>query len=225
MSVAEALVVKNESAALFQAIRNELWDEYRQDHDWPWIIGYSGGKDSTLVTHLVFEMLLSLPPSQRSRPVHIVSNDTLVESPLVVQHIIESIDEIDNAAKAFGLPIITKITRPPPDQSFWVNLIGRGYPSPNRSFRWCTDRMKIMPTSRYIKSQVDEAGRVVLLLGVRRSESSTRAASVGRYDNGERLNKHNDLVGCMVFRPIVELHTDNVWEFLAENDHHGVVRT
>lgn len=218
MSVAEALVVKNESAALFQAIRNELWDEYRQDHDWPWIIGYSGGKDSTLVTHLVFEMLLSLPPSQRSRPVHIVSNDTLVESPLVVQHIIESIDEIDNAAKAFGLPIITKITRPPPDQSFWVNLIGRGYPSPNRSFRWCTDRMKIMPTSRYIKSQVDEAGRVVLLLGVRRSESSTRAASVGRYDNGERLNKHNDLVGCMVFRPIVELHTDNVWEFLAEND-------
>ena len=150
-------------------------------------------------------MLLSLPPSQRSRPVHIVANDTLVESPLVVQHIIESIEEIENAANAFGLPVITKITRPAPKQTFWVNLIGRGYPSPNRSFRWCTDRMKILPTSRYIKSQVDEAGQVVLLLGVRRSESATRAASVGRYDNGERLNKHNDLSGCMVFRPIVEL--------------------
>lgn len=218
MDGAEALAVDEESAALFEAIRLELLDEYRQDHDWPWIIGYSGGKDSTLVTHLVFQMLLSLPPSQRSRPVHIVANDTLVESPLVVQHIIESIEEIENAANAFGLPIVTKITRPAPEQSFWVNLIGRGYPSPNRSFRWCTDRMKILPTSRYIKSQVDEAGQVVLLLGVRRSESSTRAASVGRYDNGKRLNKHNDLVGCMVFRPIVELDTDDVWEFLALNE-------
>jgi DNA sulfur modification protein DndC len=124
-----------------------------------------------------------------------------------------------NAANAFRLPVITKITRPAPDQSFWVNLIGRGYPSPNRSFRWCTDRMKILPTSRYIKSQVDmsRAGDPCCS-GVRRSESATRAASVGRYDNGERLNKHNDLIGCMVFRPIVELHTDDVWEFLALNE-------
>lgn len=218
MDGAEALAMEDESVALFRVIRAELLDEYRQDHDWPWIIGYSGGKDSTLVAHLVFEMLLSLPPSQRTRPVHIVANDTLVESPLVVQHIIESIEEIEGAANAFRLPIITQITRPAPDQSFWVNLIGRGYPSPNRTFRWCTDRMKILPTSRYIKSQVDEAGQVILLLGVRRSESATRAASVGRYDNGERLNKHNDLVGCMVFRPIAELHTDDVWEFLALNE-------
>ncbi|WP_216671353.1 DNA phosphorothioation system sulfurtransferase DndC [Mangrovicoccus sp. HB161399] len=212
---ADAALMDADSASVFRSIKAELLDEYRQDHTYPWIIGYSGGKDSTLVAHLVFDMLMSLPPSQRKRPVHIVANDTLVESPLVVQHIIDSVEEINNAAQAFGLPVVTKITRPAPDQSFWVNLIGRGYPSPNRSFRWCTDRMKILPTSRYIKSQVDDAGQVILLLGVRRSESATRAASVGRYDNGERLNKHNDLVGCMVFRPIVELDTDEVWEFLA----------
>lgn len=207
-----------DSAAVLRDIRAELLDEYRQPHDYPWIIGYSGGKDSTLVAHLVFEMLMALPPSERRRAVHIVANDTLVESPLVVQHIIDRIQEIENAAIVFGLPVVTKITRPAPDQSFWVNLIGRGYPSPNRSFRWCTDRMKILPTSRYIKSQADQAGQVILLLGVRRSESATRAASVGRYDNGERLNKHNDLQGCMVFRPIVELTTENVWEFLALNE-------
>jgi len=119
--------------------RRELLDEYRQPHSHPWIIGYSGGKDSTLVVHLVMEMLMALPRSERLRPIHIVANDTLVESPLVVQHIIDSIEEIGNAANAFGLPIVSKITRPAPDQSFWVNLIGRGYPSPNRSFRWCTD--------------------------------------------------------------------------------------
>jgi DNA sulfur modification protein DndC len=215
---AEACRVGDNHAKAFRHIRAELLDEYRQPHSYPWIIGYSGGKDSTLVAHLVFEMLMALPPSERLRQVHIVANDTLVESPLVVQHIIDSVTEIENAALAFGLPVVTKITRPAPDQSFWVNLIGRGYPSPNRSFRWCTDRMKILPTSRYIKSQVDTAGQVILLLGVRRKESAARAASVGRYDTGERLNKHNDLHGCMVFRPIVELETEDVWEFLALNE-------
>ena len=215
---ASAILADKSSAAGFDSIRAELLNEYRQDHTYPWIIGYSGGKDSTLVTHLAFEMLMKLPPSQRKRTVHVVSNDTLVESPLVVQHIIDSVTEIQEAADAFGLPVQTKITRPLPDQSFWVNLIGRGYPSPNRSFRWCTDRMKIQPTSKYIKSLADSAGQAILLLGVRRSESAARAASVGRYDNGERLHKHNDLQGCMVFRPIVELDTNEVWEFLALND-------
>ena len=218
MDGTESFITDHKRAVLFGDIRTEVLDEYRQSHDWPWIIGYSGGKDSTLVVHLAFEMLLSLPPSERRRPIHIVANDTLVESPLVIHHITQSMDEIKNAACAFGLPIVTKITRPAPDQSFWVNLIGRGYPSPNRSFRWCTNRMKIQPTSHYIKDKVDQAGQVILLLGVRRSESAARGASVGRYDNGERLNRHNDLVGCMVFRPIVELNTDDVWEFLALNE-------
>ena len=200
----------------FTEIREELLDEYMQEnHQVPWIVGYSGGKDSTLVAHLVFEMLMALPPSQRTREVHIIANDTLVESPLVVQHLQESLQEIGEAARMFGLPIVTAVTRPAPEQSFWVNMIGRGYPSPNRNFRWCTDRMKIMPTSRYIREQVASAGQVILLLGVRRSESAARSASVRRYDNGERLNKHNDLADCMVFRPIVELSTDDVWEYLA----------
>lgn len=216
MAGAEALLNWDGGAHLVDSVRRELLDEYQQSHSVPWIVGYSGGKDSTLVAHLVFEMLMRLPPSQRLRPVHFVGNDTLVESPLVVGHLADSLREMGDAAIAFGLPVVTKITRPAPDQSFWVNLVGRGYPSPNRSFRWCTDRMKIRPTSQYIKSQVDEAGEVILLLGVRRSESATRSGTVRRYDTGERLHRHSDLVGCMVFRPIVELSTDDVWEFLAE---------
>ncbi|WP_336510632.1 DNA phosphorothioation system sulfurtransferase DndC [Agrobacterium tumefaciens] len=208
--------ISNDDA--FALIRADMLEEYLEDHTSPWIIGYSGGKDSTLVAHLAFEMLMSLPPSMRKRQVHVVSNDTLVESPLVVRHIIDSLEEISDAASAFGLPLTTAITRPAPSQSFWVNLIGKGYPPPNRSFRWCTDRMKIQPTSQYIKSQITSSGQVILLLGVRRSESATRAASVARYDNGQRLNRHNDLAGCMVFRPIVELTTDDVWEFLSENE-------
>lgn len=196
-------------------ILEDLRDEYRQPHEHPWIIGFSGGKDSTIVAHLVFEMLLDLPRSERTRPVHLVSNDTLVESPLVMAHIMKVQSAIAAAATAWRLPIEVVTTRPDPDATFWVNIIGRGYPSPNRSFRWCTDRMKIQPTSRYIREQVAASGEVILLLGVRRDESATRAGSVARYDNGARLNRHNDLVGCMVYRPIVELSTDEVWEFLG----------
>lgn len=203
---------------MFDVIRREIADEYAQPHDKPWIVGFSGGKDSTLVAHLVVEHLLSLPRSERARCVHVVANDTLVESPLVIGHIREGLAEIDRASTAFELPVVVATTAPIINQTFWVNLIGRGYPPPNRSFRWCTDRMKIQPTSQYVREQASCAGEVVLLLGVRRSESATRAGVVSRYDSGERLNRHNDLKGCLVFRPIVELDTEDVWEFLAEND-------
>ena len=153
------------------ASRRELLDEYLRPHSHPWIIGYSGGKDSTLVVHLVMEMLMALPRSERVRQVHIVANDTLVESPLVVGHIKATMARFDEAA-ALRLPVVTRITAPKLDHGFWFNLIGRGYPAPSRSFRWCTDRMKIQPTSDYIKAQASQTGDVILLLGVRREESA-----------------------------------------------------
>jgi len=203
------------AAAPAEHARQEIAEEYAASHARPWIVGFSGGKDSTLVVHLVFEHLLSLPRSGRRRPVHVVANDTLVESPLVISHIRFVQEEMRRAAAAFDLPVTVATTSPDLDHTFWVNLIGRGYPSPNRTFRWCTDRMKIQPTSRYVREQVDATGEVILLLGVRRDESSTRAGTVARYDNGRRLNRHNDLLGCWVFRPIVDLATEEVWEFLG----------
>ena len=69
----------------FDLIRENITEEYLSStQNYPWIVTFSGGKDSTLVAHLVFEMLLSLPPSLRRRKIDFVSNDTLVESPLVV---------------------------------------------------------------------------------------------------------------------------------------------
>lgn len=197
-------------------IQADLLDEYASAHDHPWIIGFSGGKDSTLVTQFVLEMLLTLPPRQRIRPVHIVANDTLVEAPLVAQHLDRMLDRIRSASETLRLPVTVVKTMPKKDQTFWVNLIGRGYPSPSRTFRWCTDRMKIQPTSHYIREQVASNGKVVLLLGVRREESATRAVSVNRYSNGERLNDHNTLSGCLVYRPIVDITTEEVWQILLQ---------
>jgi len=174
-------------------IRSDMREEYLAEHTIPWIVGFSGGKDSTIVLQLVVEMLLELPPSKRGRQVHVLSNDTLVESPILQTFIDKVLDQVRVAGEGLNLPLTVVKTTPSPDHTFWVNLIGRGYPAPTRLFRWCTDRMKIRPTSHYIKTRISEAGQAILLLGVRRDESSLRLQSARRYDNGQRLNPHNDV--------------------------------
>lgn len=205
----------------FEAIRQNITEEYisKRQH-YPWIVTFSGGKDSTLVAHLVFEMLLALPPSLRKRAVYFVSNDTLVESPLVVKHMRNALAEILRAAEIFKLPVSGEITVPKLQDTFWTLLIGKGYPTPNRTMRWCTDRLKIQPTSGYILQKVNENGKAIIVLGVRKDESATRKASIESHKNLENSNltPHSDLKNALVYRPIVDLSTDDVWEFLAAND-------
>lgn len=208
----------SEIVRTLHAIQAELREEYLAPHAYPWIVGYSGGKDSTLLVQFVFEMLMDLAPGDRKRPVHILCNDTLVESPILMAYINTQLTRLEAAAEALHLPIKVVKTTPALEQTFWVNLIGRGYPAPTRSFRWCTDRMKIQPTSAYIRQQVSAAGEVILLLGVRRAESAQRAKNVKRHQNiaGTRLNPHDDLTGCLVYRPIMELSTEEVWLLLLQ---------
>jgi DNA sulfur modification protein DndC len=193
-------------------------DEYLSDaQHYPWIVGFSGGKDSSLVAHAVFEALQAIPPSARTRPVHIVSNDTLVESPFVMAHLNKVTRQIEQAANDMGLPIVVRRTRPDLDKTFWVLLIGKGYPSPNSQMRWCTDRLKIQPTSTYIRENISQHGAAIVVLGVRRTESIRRMMTVDKYENirGSNLNEHNSISGALIFRPIVDLSTDDVWEILG----------
>ncbi|WP_084068895.1 DNA phosphorothioation system sulfurtransferase DndC [Paraburkholderia heleia] len=205
-------------AERWQGIVQHVKDEYLSPtQGYPWIVGFSGGKDSTVVAHAVFEALRAVPPSQRARPVHIVSNDTLVESPLVIAHLDEVTAQIDDAVSSLGLPLTVARTRPELDKSFWVLLIGKGYPSPNSQMRWCTDRLKIQPTSGYIKANISDHGAAIVVLGVRRTESIRRMMTVDKYENerGTNLNPHSSIPGAYVFRPIVDLSTDDVWEILG----------
>jgi len=183
--------------------------------DRPWIIGFSGGKDSTCVVQMTYNMLLQLKPKQRKKTVHIVSSDTLVESPLIDERISRTLESIGRAAKKDKLPIVVKRVRPNLDETFWVNLIGRGYPSPNRWFRWCTDRLKIKPTTKYILEQVKENGEVIILLGARKSESGSRAQTMGKYEIKDfKLRKHVTIPGAYVYTPIEKLSFREVWTYL-----------
>lgn len=200
------------------AVVNAIKQEYLSEEQiYPWIIGFSGGKDSTVVVHAVFEALLELPPSKRLRAVHVVSNDTLVESPLVVTHLVRSQNSIKIAAESWGLPITVATTRPSINQTFWILLIGKGYPSPNQTMRWCTDRLKIAPTSQYILDRVSSAGAAIVVLGVRIDESDSRRNVIHKWKNlyESNLAPHSELPGAFIYRPIVDMTTEDIWEVLG----------
>ncbi|MCY4672685.1 MAG: DNA phosphorothioation system sulfurtransferase DndC [Bacteroidetes bacterium] len=191
--------------------------EYTRQHNAPWVVAYSGGKDSTLLLQMTWEVLASLPSSARHRKVYVVGNDTLVESPLVIRHMRSSLKKISEAATASNLPIETKITTPNVDQTFWVNVIGRGYIPPTRNFRWCTDRMKIIPTNRLLERLTRSHRRAVLLVGTRKSESTNRRRSMEKHGtSGTTMNRHSTIPACRMFAPIAEFQDEDVWITLIQ---------
>jgi DNA sulfur modification protein DndC len=202
-----------------RSIRRELRDEYLQPHDKPWILGFSGGKDSTLLLYLVLEALQSIAPDERRRAVYVVSNNTLVESPVFQDFADRLLLKLEESLAGLNVPMRVVRTHPIPEETFWVNLLGKGYPAPNRTFRWCTDRMKIRPTSRFIREIVADSGEAILLLGVRRSESSARAGNISRHEDeaGGRLSPHADHKGVHIFSPIKDLTTEEVWLVLLNS--------
>lgn len=209
-------------------IINEIVDQYTyaDPTEKPWIIGFSGGKDSTALLTLVWKALLKvqeLPePYQLRRPVYVVCNDTMVENPVISEYTTRILEKIDYAAKEQSLPIITQKTIPRLEDSFWVNVIGRGYPVPNNAFRWCTDKLKIKPTSHYIRDQVSEKGEAIILLGTRSSESSSRAQTMKRHAiRGKRLSKHPNEANTFIYAPIRDLMLEEVWGIIHQESPWG----
>ena len=201
----------------FEAVRETMRTEYAKKHSDPWIVAYSGGKDSTLLLHLTWEILASFPPAARRRQIYIVANDTLVESPLVMRHLKESLSVIRAAAQDADLPITVKITKPHIDQTFWVNVIGRGYIPPTRNFRWCTDRMKIHPTNAFLEKLIRLHKRTVLLIGTRRSESQNRGRNMKKHGvRADAMNPHRTIKGCRIFAPLADLDDNDVWTILLQ---------
>jgi len=198
-------------------ILREIQAVYLQDSR-PWVIGYSGGKDSTCTLQLVWNALAALPTSKRTKPVHVISSDTLVETPVIVDLIDQSLARIRKSAEASQLPITATKVQPAIGETFWVNLIGRGYPAPYRNFRWCTDRMKIQPADRFILDQVSKSGEVIMVLGVRKQESMTRAQvmSLARI-KGSLLSRHRTLPNTFVYTPVADFSTEDVWGYLLQN--------
>lgn len=205
----------------FENIIKEIMIVYKHD-DRPWLIGYSGGKDSTLLVSLVYEAMKRIKESgsELSKRVYIITSDTMVENPIVKEYMHSSSDSINKAAKNDGLNIQADVIYPDADQTFWSRVIGLGYPTPEPpGFRWCTERLKINPMNKYVNERIKESGEIVVLLGVRKGESLTRMKTItAREIEGKLLNMHNDIPNAYVYNPITEIPNDLVWEFLLKDD-------
>ena len=132
----------------------------------------------------------------------------------------KSLAEILGAAKILNLPIEGEIRKPEKGESFWELVIGKGYPTPRTDFRWCTDRLKLKPTKNYVLEKVAENGKAIILTGVRKDESANRKNTIEKYKNLENSNltPHTSLKGAFVFRPIVDVKTAELWEFIYQNN-------
>lgn len=196
---------------------SEIQERYRAD-SWPWILGYSGGKDSTVLVQLVWSALSKLPKEELFKPVYILSSDTLVEIPKVINHIDQNLGLMADAADKDGLPFKPIKVFPDVSNSFWVNLIGKGYPAPTNNFRWCTDRLKIDPTSTFIRSQAFESSGAILLLGSRKSESAARKKRIESHKiSGKLYNPHPEIPTAHVYTLIEDWETDEVWDYLLDH--------
>lgn len=203
----------------YEEIKEEMKRVYLHDQR-PWMIGYSGGKDSTLLCQLVFEMLEELPEKERKKKVFIVTSDTLVENPIVKNYMHRMSTAINEASQRKKLNIEAHILYPEVKDSFWSLVIGLGYPTPEPpGFRWCTERLKINPSNAFTYSTIKKNGEIVILLGVRKGESISRSRSISsREIEGKLLTPHDKIKKAYVYSPLSEIKNENVWEYLLQGD-------
>lgn len=196
----------------------EIQELYCQD-EIPFVIGWSGGKDSTTVLQLVWYAIAALPVEKRIKTIHVITNDTLVENPIVSAWVRKSLEHMKIAAIEQQMPIQTHLTHPAIQETFWACLIGKGYPSPRNRFRWCTERLKIQPTGSFIREIIRTSGEVILVLGTRKTESVQRAANMARHREwrvSDRLNANPSRPNSYIYLPIEDWRTDEVWLFLMQ---------
>ncbi|NQZ06739.1 MAG: DNA phosphorothioation system sulfurtransferase DndC [Algicola sp.] len=196
---------------------------YKSDHI-PWVVGYSGGKDSTVILQLIWHALLELKEEDAChKEVHVISTDTLVENPIIASWVTKSLERMTETKTQQGIPIFPHRLTPEVKDRFWVNLIGKGYPAPRHKFRWCTSRLKIAPSNTFIKNMVHKNSEAILVLGTRKAESVKRAESMDRFENSttntrkaDGLTESDSLDRVWVYAPIATWSNDDVWIYLNQ---------
>lgn len=196
----------------------EIQEVYLGDNR-PWILGFSGGKDSTCMVQLIWNALSRLPAEKLHKDIFIISSDTLVESPKVVEQITNTLDMMEKAAKKSHLPISTNLVQPVIEDTFWVCLLGKGFPAPSNLFRWCTERLKIRNADRFIQEKVSEYGEAIVVLGTRKDESGSRQQLMNLYAiEGSLLSRHSKFAQTYVYTPLGDFTAQDVWDYLLQNN-------
>ncbi|MFO5495023.1 MAG: DNA phosphorothioation system sulfurtransferase DndC, partial [Cuspidothrix sp.] len=201
-----------------QVLTTEIQELYCLDAI-PWVIGYSGGKDSTATLQLIWNAISELPPEKRTKTIHVITTDTGVENPYVSAWVRNSLKQMEIAAQEQKMPITPHLLQPETKQTYWAGLIGKGYPAPRHTFRWCTGRLKIDPSNRFIRDVVRASGETIVVLGTRKTESKNRALIMTKREEGrvrDRLSPHPSLINSLLYTPIEDWRNDEVWLYLMQ---------
>lgn len=169
-----------------------------------WVITYSGGKDSTalVVLGLYFKAI------KPDLDLNITYSDTMMEIPQMstVAHTF-----LKRIEKRF--PAKVRVVYPEINDTFWVRMLGRGYPPPGPRFRWCTPKMKIKPSR---KLNHDSS---LFITGMRLGESQQRDIRLRNSCLAGGANECGsdawmEQKGIDVAAPIINWTAEEVWYFL-----------
>lgn len=212
---------------IFEQIKEEMKKVYLRDSK-PICILFSGGKDSSLVLTLLWDVLLELPEKLRTKTVHVMTSDTLVEAPVMAEYVERTLQKIKSSAIEQNLPIQVHCVQPKMKDRFFVKALGRGtlISTPNTRHRWCTHALKIKPTQEKLKELIASApiqmgGDKTILtcwMGVRNEESARRKLSIERFQLSEQSlwARHSDFAEIMCFHPVKFVSSDELWLYLLD---------
>lgn len=154
-----------------------------------WLVGFSGGKDSSVTVDLVARYLLGGCPGSPRRgcpEVLVVYSDTLLEPPPLREYARGVVDALNRLARREGIPLEAAAAEPAPGEDL-PGMIARGYTPPSNRFRWCTKRWKLNPAKRALLEWLGREprpGELAVITGVRAEESALRARRAKRQSRG-----------------------------------------
>ena len=171
-----------------------------------WIVTYSGGKDSTALVVLALYVKALHPDLD----INVTYADTMMEIPQMVNVARRFLEALEKK-----YPAKVKIVYPDIEDTYWVRMIGRGYPPPGPRFRWCTPKIKIKPSRKFH----DDKG--LFITGMRIGESQQRdirlknscLAGDSSECGSDAWAQQN---GIDVAAPLINWTAQDVWYFLMK---------
>lgn len=180
----------------------------------PWILGFSGGKDSTALLTLLYNSLYEIKKPRK--PVKVVYCDTGVEIPIFSELVHKTFSSLEKESNENKIPITTIIVKPRLEDRYFSKVIGRGYATPSNKFRWCTDRLRIRPLSGVIDKNSE---KYTVLLGVRKGESNERDSIINHHSTEDKyyLRQSNNSK-AKIFSPIIEYRVNDIWKTIVDSE-------
>lgn len=194
---------------VLQAIE-DAQSAFEQNPNSKWIIGFSGGKDSSAMLKIL--LAAAMKASTRPTEISIIYCDTGVENPVLDDYVKELFFRLEAEINASNLPFKTHFLRAPISERFFVKVIGRGYPTPTNIFRWCTDKLRVKPVTRFIEKSASQDA--IVCLGVRKLESQQRDRTLERYGNEKWQLKGKQGYSYRMYLPILDFSVEDVWDIV-----------